>query len=239
MKRFTDAEKWLDPWFRNLTPEGKIFWLFLLDNCDIAGVWERDDAFFQFVSGISAPVDDHLKELSDRILALDEKRILVPKFVPFQQGGGLNDRKPFHRGIFKILEKLGLEQQEDGMVMPLNGKAMPLESHRHAIAMPTSNSNSLGNSKSKERAQKIPESLNTPEFREAWKAYLDMRKENNWGTLKPTTLKSKFKQFEEIGLEESVQALKTSVLQGYRGVFPSNDKRIKQDDNDRNYDDPV
>ena len=258
MKRFTDSEKWVDPWFRQLTPTTKVFWLFLLDNCDNAGIWERDDAFFKFVSGIEIEIDAHLEDLADRIVVLDECRILVPKFVSFQQGGELKESKPFHRGIFKILEKHGLEQNGDGkichgnaipMPCPSHSNAMPMvkQSHSDAIPMASSIGNGIGNGKGnglgkgkkgKESAWPIPEELNTPEFREAWNAYLAMRKENKWATLKPSSLKARFKEFKEHGIEKSIRALEDSVRQGWRGIFPGHHE-IEHDDTDRNYDDPV
>ena len=250
MKRFTDSEKWVDPWFRQLTPTTKIFWLFLLDNCDNAGIWERDDAFFKFVSGIEIEVDAHLEDLADRIVVLDENRILVPKFVSFQQGGELKESKPFHRGIFKILYKHGLAQSEDGNICHSNGIAMPCLSQSNSIAIPKqSHSDGIpmassigkgnGKGKVKEKAWTIPEEMNTPEFREAWNAYLAMRRENKWSTLKPSTLQAKFKEFQEHGIKESIRALTESVRQGWRGVFPGGKNNERHDDNDRNYDDPV
>jgi len=41
-KRFTDSEKWKDPWFRKLSTTGKLLFLYLCDQCDIAGFWEID-----------------------------------------------------------------------------------------------------------------------------------------------------------------------------------------------------
>ena len=235
MKRYTDSEKWLDPWFRKLTPTGKVFWLFLLDKCDIAGVWERDDDFFQFVSGSSVLVDAHLEELGDRVTILDDSRILVPKFVKFQQGGELTESKPFHRGIFKILDKHDLEQNEDGMIMALNGKPMASECHSYGIGMSTSKRKRKRNNKEK---VEIPEALRTSAFEKAWDDYLQMRKENNWGTLKESSLRSKFKTFEEHGEPATVKALTRSVEQGYRGVFLDKEKTTNQGnakDDDRDY----
>ena len=239
MKRFTDAAKWTDPWFRNLTPSGKIFWIFLLDNCDNAGIWERDDAFFKFVSGIDVEVDAHLEELADRIVVLDECRVLVPKFVLFQQGGELKESKPFHRGILKILDKHGFEHNGDGRIRQSNAISMAKESHTDGIPMPTSLGKGNGNGKGKVKKE-IPEELNVPEFRKAWEDYLTMRRQNKWATLKEATLQAKFEEFIEHGVEESVRALKQSVRQGWRGIFPGKDRKdSKHLDNDRNYDDPV
>ena len=252
MKRFTDTEKWSDPWYGQLDTQTKLFWIYLLDNVDNAGVWEKFEKKFQFETGISISLDALIEDLGDRICDLGDK-ILVPKFVSFQQGGELSQSKGVHRGIFKLLEKHGLEQDDSGKVCHTHGIAMPYPSHSDAIPMAclshtdgiamassNSNSNSNGNSNIRGNAKGdgIPEELNTPEFREAWEAYLAMRKENKWATLKPSSLKARFKEFKEHGIEKSIRALEDSVRQGWRGVFPGN-QEIEHDDTDRNYDDPV
>jgi len=40
-KRFTASEKWEDLWFSELSNKYKLFWIYLLDKCDNAGVWEN------------------------------------------------------------------------------------------------------------------------------------------------------------------------------------------------------
>jgi hypothetical protein len=39
-KRFSDSEKWEDPFFTNLTNEYKLAWIYLLDKCDHAGFYK-------------------------------------------------------------------------------------------------------------------------------------------------------------------------------------------------------
>ena len=39
-KRFTDTEKWKKGFVRNLPPAYKLLWLYMLDDCDNAGVWQ-------------------------------------------------------------------------------------------------------------------------------------------------------------------------------------------------------
>jgi hypothetical protein len=41
-KRLTETTKWRDVWFRNLEPQYKLLWLFILDNCTAAGIWDGD-----------------------------------------------------------------------------------------------------------------------------------------------------------------------------------------------------
>ena len=41
VKRFTDAEKWKDPFFEELTNDYKLIWLYLLDYVDNAGLWHK------------------------------------------------------------------------------------------------------------------------------------------------------------------------------------------------------
>jgi len=42
-KRFTDSTKWASkPWFRKLSPNAKLLWLYICDTCDVAGVIDLD-----------------------------------------------------------------------------------------------------------------------------------------------------------------------------------------------------
>ena len=41
-KKFTETEKWNDKWFRSLSPNEKLVFLFLCERCDLAGFYEID-----------------------------------------------------------------------------------------------------------------------------------------------------------------------------------------------------
>ena len=43
-KRFTDTDKWKKGFIRNLPTKYKLLWLYILDDCNHAGVWETDFA---------------------------------------------------------------------------------------------------------------------------------------------------------------------------------------------------
>jgi len=102
-KRFTDCEKWDDPWYRNLPPPYKLLWQFMCDRCDNAGVWKVDFDAAQFFIG--APVhEEALKYFKDRVHILDPGYWLITKFVDFQFGA-LSGESPLHRSVLSLIEK--------------------------------------------------------------------------------------------------------------------------------------
>jgi hypothetical protein len=131
-KRFTDVDKWEQPWFRNLAPPTKLLWVFLLDRCDPAGVWEVDPEGFCFHTGCTPKSFkdgiDTLRSLG-RISALPAAdssvgaggfvadRLWVVKFVQFQHGKLSPQCKP-HVPVFAALERHGLRQLESGSCVP-------------------------------------------------------------------------------------------------------------------------
>jgi hypothetical protein len=107
-KRFTDAEKWQDPWFRALSPEGKVAWTYVCDTCDAAGVLLSDPERFSFEARLAVPFDQAMALLGDRVRRIDARRMLVVKFVEFQYPKGLNPKSDAQRRVIDLLEKHGL-----------------------------------------------------------------------------------------------------------------------------------
>ena len=83
MKRFTETTKWRDPWFSDLNAETKLAWLWLLDNCDHAGVIEISFKHLQFETGYSGTEDELLNALAGKITFVNSK-CFVLKFIDFQ-----------------------------------------------------------------------------------------------------------------------------------------------------------
>jgi hypothetical protein len=103
-KRFTATEKWEDQWFYSLPDIDKLFWLYLLDNCDHAGIWQVNWNL----------VGAHLKgkvnreAFASRIQVLSKDRWFIPGFITFQYGT-LNQYNRVHASVIKILEKYGVD----------------------------------------------------------------------------------------------------------------------------------
>ena len=266
MKRFTDSDKWSDKFFRTLSPTGKVFWMWLCDNCDNAGIWERDDDLFQFFAGTSIEVDSLLEEVDSRIDYTEDCVIFLPKFVQFQQGGMLNEAKAPHRQILRILDKHGLEQAECGKIRKGNGrvskglakgndnltKGLAKGNLTQSVTLPKvtglSNSNSKGKGEESEKGGRSPETeipldLQQGDFEESWISWLihldDLKRARPSGK----ALSAVFHTFQKWGVERSSAAIQFSISNNWasiheeKGISSQNQKvKIHESDHDNPFD---
>jgi len=121
MKRFTETQKWEDPWFRKLTPEMKLLWQWICDKCDNAGIIDADLELASFQIGYQYPSDTLLK-FGERLTVLDCGKTFIPSFIPFQCGK-LSSDCAAHKPIFQSLEKHGPDRVLDRV---LEGYQYPL-----------------------------------------------------------------------------------------------------------------
>lgn len=108
-KRFTDSEKWEDPWFRNLLKEYQLFWIYLLDRCDAAGVWKVDFEAAVFYLKQNCDEKELMTVFKDRIVVFDNgERWFVPKFIKFQYGNLEESCRP-HKSVLNLLSFYKIE----------------------------------------------------------------------------------------------------------------------------------
>ncbi len=105
-KRFTASEKWQDVWFRKLKPKYKLFWMYLLDACDNAGLWEKDFELASFIIGDTYKDDDCIKIFADKIIQVNGKWFIW-KFIEFQYDH-LNPAVNAHKSVIVKLNKYSL-----------------------------------------------------------------------------------------------------------------------------------
>lgn len=101
MKRFTETDKWRDPWFRRLSGSAKLLWLYILDHCDKIGLVEIDEALASQDCGQNI-TPDTLKELESRLQCCGNGKFFIPKFISFQYGT-LTEHCPPHRTVLKLV----------------------------------------------------------------------------------------------------------------------------------------
>jgi len=106
MSRFTDEKKWSDKWFRSLSSSDKLVWIYLCDNCDIAGFYELDDSYIAFHTGLDVDiVRESIKALSRGYLgAKGSDYIWIKNFLKHQKNHILNSSNNCHKGIIKRIQ---------------------------------------------------------------------------------------------------------------------------------------
>lgn len=106
--RFTDCDKWDDPWFMELAPAFKQLWTYLCDKCDNAGVWNVNGRLAEFHIGMHVDWPGALKAFGDRIQVLaDGRKWHLVKFVAFQYPSGLGISNP-HKQVIRLLASHGI-----------------------------------------------------------------------------------------------------------------------------------
>jgi hypothetical protein len=107
-KRFTDSEKWKDPWFDELTNDQKLVWLYLLDNCDHAGLWKKNMRVLRFHTNTTFVEEEIISFLDSRIIEIEDLWF-IPRFITFQYGDNFqNSRQVNVKKVIELLTKYNL-----------------------------------------------------------------------------------------------------------------------------------
>jgi hypothetical protein len=107
-KRFTDTEKFMDPWYRRLPSKHKLLWEYMLCTCSHAGIVSLDLELVELVLKEKFKDDDLDTFFSDRLMRLSEFKYFIPKFIDFQYGK-LNKSSKVHGSVMDALSKEGIE----------------------------------------------------------------------------------------------------------------------------------
>lgn len=110
MKRFTETTKWQDEWFQELELRYKLFWIYICDQCDGAGVWKVNLKLACFQIGEQLKTDELLSVFTDRIEDIGKGRWWIRQFIAFQYGS-LSEQCAPHRRVLELIANHGLEQR--------------------------------------------------------------------------------------------------------------------------------
>jgi hypothetical protein len=124
-KRFTDSDKWKDPWFKKLPGRLQLFWLFALDTCDHAGIWKIQFDEFEYKTGFKFNPDD-MEYFSERIFYLDDETYFIPRFITFQYSKFNPDRNNAHKGVLKVLDHYAISLDQ------ITGHFLTIRKHKNS-----------------------------------------------------------------------------------------------------------
>lgn len=128
-KRFTNTEKWEDPWYRSLKPEEKLMFNYLCDKCNQAGFYEIDIAMASFQTGLNhEQIEGAIKGLNRGLVGAGNW-IWIKNFLRHQKNLPLNPANSFHKHIIECLksqkENFNLKEIEEylgavqGLISPI------------------------------------------------------------------------------------------------------------------------
>jgi len=144
--RNTKTDKWRDAWFLELSSDAKLLFIYLTENCDIAGFIEISYKIWSFETGLNLiELKEALELISEKIIySADLKYLFIPKFILHQNNYPLNLENNAHKAIYKKLEYFSdifdLQDFKKNILGGTKGLASP------PVMYCNSNSNSNSNS---------------------------------------------------------------------------------------------
>lgn len=107
--RYTETNKWKDDWFLSLSNDYRIIWLWLIDNCSIAGLWKKSFTFMNFFCGTKISEDEFKEVFKGRVFEIESgSYFFIPKFLKIQYPSGISSNKPLIISVRKELEKFNV-----------------------------------------------------------------------------------------------------------------------------------
>lgn len=107
-KRFTETTIWEDDWFFELSPEYKLFWFYLKDNCNHAGIWQPKIKIFNAATDTDIDLNKALNYFNygkQRVRVLESGHWFLEDFFSYQYATSsktLNLSSKVHESIYKI-----------------------------------------------------------------------------------------------------------------------------------------
>lgn len=127
--RFTETEKWSDPWFQSLPHGSKLLFMYLCDRCNMAGFYEENIREACFHLGIDeSQYKGALKGLESRLVAASGW-LWLKNFLKHQRNTELNPENKAHRGIIRLLleqvDRFGGNKEFNSLVGATKGLPSP------------------------------------------------------------------------------------------------------------------
>lgn len=107
-KRLTDTTKWNNPDFRSLPDKYKLLYLYLLDNCDSAGIVCIDLDLIGYTLNNKFPMEEVKSSLKEKVVFLSPKKIIIRNYIAFQNGDIFDSNSNIAKSVRAMLQTHGL-----------------------------------------------------------------------------------------------------------------------------------
>jgi hypothetical protein len=106
-KRLTDTDIWKKRWFFDLPDKMKLFWFYILSDCDSAGIWTVNFKILDAYLGKYEP-EKVIDLLKDQVIIIDENYWIIRDFIKFQYGWPLKENSPMFKKVDTLLSQRNL-----------------------------------------------------------------------------------------------------------------------------------
>jgi len=106
-KRFTETTIWEDDWFSELSVEYKLFWFYIKDNCNHAGIWKPKTRAFKLLTDVQVDLAKALGYFNtgkQRVRLLESGNWFLEDFFLFQyvkSAKSLNLKNRVHKSVYE------------------------------------------------------------------------------------------------------------------------------------------
>lgn len=214
-KRFIDTDLFRKPFMRGLEAPYKALWIYLLCECDHAGIWVVELDVAQIRMGMKLDPAKAIEKMQGSVVEIHGgAKWYLPDFVEFQYGA-LNAANRVHFSVLEKLKAEGIDPENKPLTSPLQGdKDKDKEKEKDKAK---------DKEQVKEKYTREPEVEIIPagvsvELHEAIKRWEQYRKEKR-NTLTPSGREAFTKKCAEWGDARAIAAIDHSIAQGWTGCF--------------------
>lgn len=216
-KRFTDTDKWKKPFIKTLEAPYKLLWLYILDDCDHAGMWQVDIEIASIRIGEKIDIKKAIENFGDKIKVLDNgEKWFVQDFIDFQYGI-LNPENRAHKSVLNLLEKY----INKGLISSLQGakdKDKDKEKDKEKV-------------KVKDKDAKILLPYDSKKFTELWDKLIKQKK---WRSKSKESLEISVQFLAKHPEDDACKIMENTIMGGWQGLFELKDAQKKSVNNRNN-----
>lgn len=105
--RYVDTDRWKKKWFRKMPAGRKLVYMYIFENCDLAGFYEIDEAVMVLQIGLTASqIQGAIKDLASTLEGPcdDSELFWLVDYIKDQRNYPLNPGNRAHASIIRLLE---------------------------------------------------------------------------------------------------------------------------------------
>ncbi len=207
-KRMTDSTKWSKPFIRTMKAPYKLLWIYILDECDHAGIWQVDFDCAELKTGEKLNIEEAIKFFVGKISIIDDgQKWFIKDFIEFQYGE-LDPTNRVHNSAIKILTRYNL-LDESYKIKPLT---TPLQGSKDKDKDKYKDKDK---GKDNSEKSKLIFPFNSPEFLQSWEALLTTK---NWKKKEEVTLQASLKKLSKECEEDAITMINNCIGGGWMGL---------------------